>query len=1500
MADRSIILRLQAEISDLKSSLNEVAAAADNVAKSTEKANQRTAQSSVKATAAEKTRATSRKASVDDEVKANTRAEQSAAKAASAAKVRASVRQAAADDEIRANERLRISTEKYGKATATVLQHKDSITSVGRGLGIAGTVAAAGVGLAISKFAEFDKQMSSVAATGADARVNLASLRQASIDAGASTAYSATEAAAGVEALLKAGVSAADVLGGGLAGALNLAASGNLGVADSAEVAATAMTQFNLSGADVPHIADLIAAGAGKAQGEVSDMAAALGQSGLVASQFGLSLEDTIGSLAAFASAGLVGSDAGTSLKTMLLALANPSKESAAKMDELGISAYDAGGKFVGITSLAEQLKSRLAPLSQATRDQALAQIFGNDAVRAANVLYQQGGAGIEAWISQTNEAGYAANQARVKMDNLAGDLEQLKGSFDTALIGAGSGGNKALRELAQDATGAVNAFGKLSPATQQNTVRIAAVAGAALLGTAGLAKLAVGAASTKAALVAMNITASTATARLGAMAVAAGPAIVALLAVSAASVGLSKAGGQGGSQDQVTAQLTALAKGGDDVTASQARLQAAFGKGNWADSLATVLGITTPHVEDLNTALQLTTQKGFAGFIVQAQGLREALIPGQQSTEKMSAGIRAVDDSLAGLVSKGHADQAAAAFQKIAEQNKNIDPEALASQFGAYQAVLRKTAADLDVTTLSNKEYADWMGGKVPEAIKKAAAAHPELAAAIGATLPPIKEQEKSLADVVKAAQAYANAMLQISGSQIGMESAIDAANASLKENGKGLDVNTEKGRANQTALNSLASATLQYTAGLIESGASADKVVAANERGRKSWVDTKVAMGGNREAAEKLSQTLFAIPKDIKSQVVVEGAKVSKKEARELNDALQDIPKESRAEIVTIANTKGAKAAKAAIEAVKDKTVIARSQGDLKGAKAVDGAMKALKDRLVKAVSRGDKRGADLIRNAMAALKSRAVTASVTANTAGVGEVRRALATVNNKVVTVTVVRNTGRGDAAGGLIDGEFGPRYGAASIRRARGGPVWGAGTATSDSIDAKLSAGEFVESEAATSYYGASFMAALNRKEVARESVTALGFAAGGPVASPTNTAAISAMISAIQNPLQLLATATLAAARAASAAAAVNRTLAAPKAALARATARDDDAKADLNALRLSNAKQLADAKERVARAKAAADRGKETKAETRALEQARAAQSRVSTQNAREIAIANARVTATTKAKTAATAAYTAAAEKTKDATDALKEAQEALVAQQKEVADSARQVADTFRGQYESQSTDARDWIELMRTGASDIARFNARIAQLRKAGLSETLVQQIIGMGATAGSEIATQIAGSGAGLVSSLNAASNSLQKQADLLGFKAATGTGRYAGGGLLSGPGTGTSDSLLIRASNGEFMQQEAAVNHYGVGFMHDVNNLNYRPQQQMAPAYGYGQVSAAAAATIDVSALRAAFSGVRVMVENPWTGTYHEARMKRVADQQVGALVGGLEKAHG
>lgn len=426
------------------------------------------------------------------------------------------------------------------------------------GLGLLGMA-----GAAIKSAADFDKSMSGVAAATHAPKAEIDQLRAAALQAGKDTQYSATQAADGITELSKAGVSTADVLGGGLKGALSLAAAGQLSVGEAAETAASAMTQFKLKGDQIPHVADLLAAGAGKAQGSVHDMGAALNQSGLVAAQFGLSIEDTTGALAEFASAGLTGSDAGTSLKTMLLAIANPSKQTKNLMDDLGISFYDTTGKFIGMNGVAAVLQKRLGGLDDATRQQALGQIFGNDAIRSASILYSDGAAGVDKWKGAVDDAGYASDTAAKLTDNLAGDIERLKGSLETMAIEAGGGANGGLRVLTKGLNALVNQFASLPPFVGSAVTVLATLGGALLLGLAGWVKMRKGIAEAITQLEAMGPAGEKAAGALQKTASAAGKTVLAFAALEVASAVLNNFGSKAADVDKLTASLTNLANTG-------------------------------------------------------------------------------------------------------------------------------------------------------------------------------------------------------------------------------------------------------------------------------------------------------------------------------------------------------------------------------------------------------------------------------------------------------------------------------------------------------------------------------------------------------------------------------------------------------------------------------------------------------------------------------------------------------------------------------------------------------------------------------------------------------------------------------------------------------------------------------------------------------------------------------------------------------------------------
>ncbi|MFZ3414094.1 phage tail tape measure protein [Bifidobacterium adolescentis] len=349
---------------------------------------------------------------------------------------------------------------------------------IASGMTAAGLAVAAFGVAAIKMAADFDQQMSTVQANTGATSAQMDQLRAAAIEAGASTVYSASESADAINDLGKAGMSVTDILTGGLTGALNLAASDGMAVGDAAEYMANALSMFHLKGSQASQVADTLAAGAGKAVGNVSDFGEALNNCGAQANSFGMNVQETTGVLALFAQNGTIGAEAGTQLKSVLMKLSAPSSEAQAEMDKLGISVYDSSEKFVGMANLAGQLKEKIGSLSEEQRHYAMATIFGSYATNGATYIMNAGKKGVEDWTKAVSESGYAAEQAAAKNNNLKGDLENLSGSMESLMISIGEGAQGPLRKMVQGLDTLVDAFAGLPSGAQQTLVVMASLAG--------------------------------------------------------------------------------------------------------------------------------------------------------------------------------------------------------------------------------------------------------------------------------------------------------------------------------------------------------------------------------------------------------------------------------------------------------------------------------------------------------------------------------------------------------------------------------------------------------------------------------------------------------------------------------------------------------------------------------------------------------------------------------------------------------------------------------------------------------------------------------------------------------------------------------------------------------------------------------------------------------------------------------------------------------------
>lgn len=367
--------------------------------------------------------------------------------------------------------------KKGGAATKAL---GEGITELGSSmtLGLTVPIVAAG-GAATSVAANFDDAMSQVQGALGDASADMDGLRNLALQLGADTVFSATESAQAMVELAKGGLTEAQIKGGALAASMDLAAAGQLNLADAAATTVQMMGSFGLGAGDATRIANALAGAANASSADVSDLTQAMSQCSAQASLAGWSLEDTAAALALFADHGVKGSDAGTSLKTMLQRLAAPTDQAAEAIAAYGLNIRDSNGKMKDISGIADELTGKLGGLSDAERDAALQTIFGSDASRAAAILMQSGSEGLAKYIAATNDATAAETMANAQKGELSWALENMGGAVESASIAFGTALAPAITAVAGVIGDVAEAFASLPAGVQTGIAVVLALVAA-------------------------------------------------------------------------------------------------------------------------------------------------------------------------------------------------------------------------------------------------------------------------------------------------------------------------------------------------------------------------------------------------------------------------------------------------------------------------------------------------------------------------------------------------------------------------------------------------------------------------------------------------------------------------------------------------------------------------------------------------------------------------------------------------------------------------------------------------------------------------------------------------------------------------------------------------------------------------------------------------------------------------------------------------------------
>lgn len=366
-------------------------------------------------------------------------------------------------------------------------QVQDAATQIGTAFGGISLAIGAGLGVAVKKAADFEEGLSKVKAVSGATADQMAQFKKIALDMGAK-GYGATEAAKGIEELVKAGVSMEAILDGGLKGALNLATAGELELAEAAEIASTVLNSFRGENLSVSDAANILAGAANASATSVGEMRLSLKQVSAVASLVGLSFKDTSAAIALFAQNGIKGEDAGTSLKTMLMNLQPSNKKNSELMKELGMitkdganAFYDSAGNLKSLDQIAGVLQKSLKGMSAAQQQATLQQLFGADAVRGAAILYKEGADGVKKMKKEMGKT-TAEDVATEKLNNFNGAMKILKATFDNFMISIGDALVPALKGIANWLTRVTSWFNSL-PAPIKKFIAVGAAMTAIMTG---------------------------------------------------------------------------------------------------------------------------------------------------------------------------------------------------------------------------------------------------------------------------------------------------------------------------------------------------------------------------------------------------------------------------------------------------------------------------------------------------------------------------------------------------------------------------------------------------------------------------------------------------------------------------------------------------------------------------------------------------------------------------------------------------------------------------------------------------------------------------------------------------------------------------------------------------------------------------------------------------------------------------------------------------------
>ena len=302
----------------------------------------------------------------------------------------------------------------------------------------------------------FETSMSKVSALSGATGDDLATLEAKARELGASTTFSASQAADALGYMALAGWDTEQMLAG-VGSVLTLAQAGEMELAAASDLVTDYLSAFNMEASETARMVDVLAYAQANANTTVEGLGMAFKNCAANANAAGMDVETTSAAISMMANQGLKGSEAGTALNAVLRDMTAKMEDGAIAIGEQSVAVMDAEGNYRDFTDILADVQAATNGMGDAEKAAALQSTFTADSIKGLNLMLN---AGADEMVGFRDElygcAGAAEETAATMTDNLGGDLAAMNSAFEELSLKIYDGLQEPLRSAVQFITGTV------------------------------------------------------------------------------------------------------------------------------------------------------------------------------------------------------------------------------------------------------------------------------------------------------------------------------------------------------------------------------------------------------------------------------------------------------------------------------------------------------------------------------------------------------------------------------------------------------------------------------------------------------------------------------------------------------------------------------------------------------------------------------------------------------------------------------------------------------------------------------------------------------------------------------------------------------------------------------------------------------------------------------------------------------------------------------------